>query len=64
MSMMKGLRYGSLVFCSFLALLWLYAFLSNTSLSPKNTSDLPEQNTNLAVNPNDSIEKYLDAILE
>lgn len=62
--MMNRQGYGSLVFCCFLALLWLYAFLSNTPPSSKFTSDLSEQNANLDVSPNDSIEKYLDAMLE
>lgn len=62
--MMNRLGYGRVVFCCFLALLWLCAFLSNTPTSSKNTSDLSEQNANLDVSPNDSIEKYMDAFLE
>lgn len=63
-SMMKRLKHGSLVFCCFLALLWLYAYLSNTFPSSENTSVIQEQDTKLDVGPKDSIEKYLDEILE
>lgn len=50
--------------CCFLALLWLYAYLSNTFPSSENTSVIQEQDTKLDVGPKDSIEKYLDEILE
>lgn len=63
-SMMKRLKHGSLVFCCFLALLWLYDYLSNTFPSSENTSVIQEQDTKLDVGPKDSIEKYLDEILE